>query len=77
MKTFKNKRTGALAYYKDGVFKQDGCCVEIGFEPSSEYWEEVVEYQILSVKTVSGDISILQNNGKYFVENNISHLFTC
>lgn len=22
MKTFKNKKTGTLAYYKDGVFKQ-------------------------------------------------------
>jgi hypothetical protein len=70
MKTFKNRKTGALAYYKDGILNQDGCCVEIGFEPSSEYWEEVTKYQVLSVKTDDESISTLQNNGKYFIEDN-------
>jgi len=46
MKTFKHKRTGEIATYKDGVFKQGNCCVEIGTEPSSEFWEEVIEYPV-------------------------------
>ena len=38
-KVFKHRKSGELAYYKDGVFKQNGCSVEIGVEPSSEFWE--------------------------------------
>ena len=40
-KVFKHRKSGELAYYKDGVFKQNGCSVEIGVEPSSEFWEEI------------------------------------
>lgn len=40
-KVYKHKKTGQIAYYKDGVFKQNNCSVEIGVEPSSEFWEEV------------------------------------
>ena len=38
-KIFKNRKSGELAYYKDGIFKQGNCSVEIGVEPSSEFWE--------------------------------------
>lgn len=50
---FKHKKTGEIAYYKDGVFKQGRFCVEIGVEPSSEFWEEVIErdYEILSFRS--------------------------
>lgn len=40
-KTFKHKTNGTIAYYKDGVFRQGNCCVEIGCEPSEEFWEEL------------------------------------
>lgn len=45
-KKLKHKKTGEIAYYKDGVLKQGQFSVEIGNEPSSEFWEEVVEYPI-------------------------------
>jgi hypothetical protein len=58
-KTYKHKKTGETATYKDGVFKQGRFAVEIGVEPSSEYWEEVVErdFEILEVKGIYGAIS--------------------
>ena len=40
-KTYRHRKTGELAYYKDGIFKQNNCSVEIGVEPSSEFWERV------------------------------------
>lgn len=72
MKTFKNKKTGKLGYYENGVFNQDNCYVEIGVEPSSEFWEEVIEkdYEILSFYSgVEGNpfgyIFTKQSNGSY------------
>lgn len=47
MKKFKHKKTGEIATYKDGVLKSSGFCVEIGVEPSSEFWEEVIEKDYL------------------------------
>jgi len=62
MKTFKHKKTGEIATYKDGVLKSSGFCVEIGTEPSSEFWEEVIEknYEILKISGYT-----LRDNGKY------------
>jgi len=40
-KVFKNKKTGEIAYYKDGILKVDNCAVEIGHEPSLEFWDLV------------------------------------
>lgn len=56
MKTYKHKKTGETATYKDGVLKSSGFCVEIGVEPSSEYWEEIVEkdYEILEITFEDG-----------------------
>lgn len=53
MKKFRNKKTGEIATYKDGCFKKGNCVVEIGVEPSSEFWEEIIEkdYEILSFRT--------------------------
>ena len=50
-KKFKHKVTGQIGYYKDGLFKQNRCVMQIGVEPSKEYWEEIVDrdYEILSV----------------------------
>jgi hypothetical protein len=63
-KKFKHKKTGEIATYKDGILKSSGFCVEIGVEPSSEFWEEVVEkdYEILTVITNDGKfIEIVYN----------------
>ena len=38
---FKHKKTGETATYKDEIFKQGRFTVEIGVEPSSEFWERV------------------------------------
>lgn len=54
MKTFKHRKTGEIAIYKDGVLKSSGFAVEIGIEPSNEFWEEVQqpkEYEILSFRS--------------------------
>lgn len=52
MKKFKHKNTGEIATYENGVLKSSGFCVEIGVEPSSEFWEEIVDktYEILSFR---------------------------
>lgn len=51
MKKYKHRKTGEIATYQDGILKSSGFCVEIGVEPSNEYWEEIVEikkdYEIL------------------------------
>lgn len=58
MKTYKHKKTGEIATYKDGILKSSGFSVEIGVEPSSNFWEEIVEkdYEILSyyAKNIGG-----------------------
>ena len=41
-KTYRHRKSGELAYYKDGIFKQGNCSVEIGVEPSSEFWNEIL-----------------------------------
>ena len=41
-KVFKHRKSGELAYYKEGIFKQNNCSVEIGVEPSSEFWNEIL-----------------------------------
>ena len=53
-KTFKHRKTGEIATYEDGVLKSSGFCVELGVEPSAEFWEEVKEeiqkdFEILSL----------------------------
>jgi hypothetical protein len=60
-RTFKHKKTGETATYKDGVFKQGRFTVEIGAEPSSEYWEEILskDYEILSFISTEGSIAQL------------------
>ena len=57
-RTFKHKKTGELATYKDGIFKQGRFTVEIGVEPSSEFWEEVVtkDYKIISWVDEKGNV---------------------
>jgi hypothetical protein len=42
-KKFKHKKTGEIATYQDGVLKSSGFCVEIGVEPSSQFWEVISE----------------------------------
>ena len=65
MKTFRHKKTGEIVTYKDGVLKSGIYCVEIGVEPSSQYWQEIIEnkYEILSYyfKNISG-------KGDYYVD---------
>jgi hypothetical protein len=57
-KKFKNRKTGDIGYYKDGVFKQGRCCVDIGHEPSNEFWEDVTEeYEILEIIGKYGAVS--------------------
>lgn len=49
-KVYKHKKTGQIAYYKDGIFKQNNCSVEIGVEPSKQFWEEII-FEILSFRS--------------------------
>jgi len=65
-KVFKNRKTGEFAYYKDGVFKQGNCAVEIGVEPSSEFWTELT-YKVLSFKSKRDSFYVptLQKDGTY------------
>jgi len=40
-KKFKHRKTGEIITYKDGVIKSGTFVLDMGCEPSSEYWEEV------------------------------------
>lgn len=53
MKTYKHKKTGEIATYKDGILKSSGFSAEIGVEPSSGFWELVPqkEFEIMSFIT--------------------------
>jgi hypothetical protein len=42
-KTFRHKTTNEVATYKDGVLKSSGFAVEIGVEPSSQFWEDITQ----------------------------------
>lgn len=68
MKTYKHKTNGTIATYKDGVFKQGRCCVEIGCEPSSEYWEEVI--------FITTDGVPIFKNDTYFVPQRVGSEYT-
>jgi len=46
-KKFKHKKTGEIITYKDGVIKSGTFVLDMGCEPSSEYWEEIIENHIL------------------------------
>jgi len=46
-KKFKHRKTGEIITYKDGVIKSGTFVLDMGCEPSSEYWEEIIENHIL------------------------------
>ena len=68
-KIFKNRKSGELAYYKDGVFKQNGCSVEIGVEPSSEFWER-------AFKTEDGEIKFEKDNVAWYINDSYRYMLT-
>jgi hypothetical protein len=55
-KVFKNKKTGEIAYYKDGILKVDNCAVEIGHEPSLEFWDLVEQGEVIGKDFYGNDI---------------------
>ena len=69
-RVFKHRKTGEIAYYKDGIFKSGNCSIKI--EPSSDIWEEE-KYELLSWIDKKGNVyenrepvaSILGNNSFY------------
>jgi len=66
-KVYKHKKTGELAYYKDGIFKQGRFCVEIGVEPSSEFWNEVLFITEDGVEMFEGGVYYVpQRKGKKY-----------
>lgn len=68
MKKFKHRKTGEIATYKDGVLKSSGFAVEIGVEPSKEFWQlvEEKEYEILSFKGLKSS----NNKNDYYLNDN-------
>ena len=62
-KIFKNRKSGELAYYKDGVIKVENCSIEIGVEPSSEFWEEVKE----PILTTFDGVELFDQDIYYFI----------
>jgi hypothetical protein len=66
MKTFKHKVTGEIAYYKDGVVKQGNCSIEIGREPSSEFWDEITKPLL---KTFDG-VALFEGDTYYCILGN-------
>lgn len=69
MKTFRHKKTGDFGFYKDGVFKQGNCSVEIGCEPSSEFWEK-------AFITEDGQTRFSGDNVAWSIENEFKYMLT-
>lgn len=75
-KKLRHKKTGEIAYYKDGILKSGQCCVEIGTEPSNEIWEEVIDKDF-EIKSFIGTKNCLEFEGrivykirdKYYLES--------
>ena len=74
-RTFKHKKTGHLGYYKDGVFRQGRFCIEIGVEPSIEFWEEVIENTPLT-KTFDGVDVFEGDNVAWVIMGEFSYIIT-
>ena len=68
-KTYRHRKTGGLAYYKDGVFKQGNCSVEIGEEPSSEFWEK-------AFKTEDGEIKFCGDSVAWYILDSYRYMLT-
>ena len=68
-KTYRHRKSGELAYYKDGIFKQNGCAVEIGVEPSSEFWER-------AFKTEDGEIKFEKDNVAWYINDRYRYMLT-
>lgn len=68
-KIFKNRKSGELAYYKDGIFKQGNCSVEIGVEPSSEFWEK-------AFKTEDGEIKFCGDSVAWYILDSYRYMLT-
>lgn len=64
-KKFKHKKTGEIITYKDGVIKSGTFVLDMGCEPSNQYWEEIGEpkkdYEILSLRYNNHDIRPFQD----------------
>lgn len=73
-KVFKNKKTGEIAYYKDGILKVDNCAVEIGHEPSLEFWGLVERGEVIGKDFYGNDI--LKYNKIYSVSDDLNLYFT-
>lgn len=41
MKHFQHKKTKEIVTYEDGVLRTNQFCIELGVEPSAEFWEEL------------------------------------
>lgn len=44
MKKFRNKKTGELATYQDGILNTKRFSIKTGIEPSKEIWEEILDF---------------------------------
>lgn len=43
MRKFKHRKTGEIIGYQDGVVESGSFRLDMGCEPSSEFWEEIIE----------------------------------
>lgn len=70
-KKFKHKITGEIITYKDGVIKSGTFVLDMGCEPSSEYWEEIKkDYEILSYKqNITNRLYKKDFNGNFIADN--------
>lgn len=66
---FKHRKSGELAYYKDGIIKAGNCSVEIGVEPSSEFWER-------AFKTEDGEIKFEKDNVAWYINDSYRYMLT-
>ena len=78
-KVFKHRKTGEIAYYKDGILKSGDCCIEIGVEPSSDIWEKPIwktedGVDVFERESVAW---VIRENFKYTLPINSLHIEAC
>ena len=62
-KVFKHRKSGELAYYKDGIIKVGNCSIETGVEPSSEFWDEIRQ----PILTTFDGVELFDQDIYYFI----------
>lgn len=65
IKKFKHKKTGEIITYENGVIKSGTFVLDIGCEPSKEFWEEIV---VKPLMITSDGVNLYEGDTFFFID---------